>query len=67
MTVLVKRSHRRQGIGSRLVGHLIEGIRDRESDVRVVNVQRDDQGMQSLLTGLGFRRYVSQYEMELQL
>jgi ribosomal protein S18 acetylase RimI-like enzyme len=67
MTVLVKRSERRQGIGRRLVGHLIECIRDRVSDVRVVNVLRDDHGMQSLLTGLGFRRYVSQYEMELQL
>ncbi|NIN70823.1 MAG: GNAT family N-acetyltransferase [Gemmatimonadetes bacterium] len=67
MTLLVKRSERRRGIGRRLVGHLIESIGDRESDVRVVNVQRDDQGTQSLLAGLGFRRYVSQYEMELQL
>jgi len=49
------------------VGHLIESVRERESDVRVVNVQRDDHGTQSLLTGLGFRRYASQYEMELQL
>jgi ribosomal protein S18 acetylase RimI-like enzyme len=67
MTIVVERSHRRQGVGSRLVKHLIEDIRDRVSDVRVVNVQRDDHGMQSLLTGHGFRRYVSQYEMELQL
>ncbi len=66
-TVVVKRSDRRQGIGTLLVRHLIEVIRDRESDVRVVNVQRDDHGMQSLLSGLGFRRYVSQYEMELRL
>ncbi|UCC83547.1 MAG: GNAT family N-acetyltransferase [Gemmatimonadota bacterium] len=67
MTVLVKRSERRQGIGRRLLAHLIESIRDRESDVRVVNVQRDDRGTQTLLAELGFRRYVSQYEMELQL
>ncbi|MGD2217037.1 MAG: GNAT family N-acetyltransferase [Gemmatimonadales bacterium] len=67
MTLLVKRAERRRGIASRLVRHLIEVIRDRESDVRVVNVQRDDDGTQDLLTGLGFRRYVSQYEMELQL
>jgi ribosomal protein S18 acetylase RimI-like enzyme len=67
MTLLVKRSERRQGVGRRLVGHLIESIRDRESDVRVVNVQRDDHGTRSLLAGLGFRCYVSQYEMELQL
>ncbi len=67
MTVVVKRSERRQRIGRRLVTHLIECVRERESDVRVVNVLRDDQGTQRLLAGLGFRRYVSQYEMELQL
>jgi ribosomal protein S18 acetylase RimI-like enzyme len=67
MTVVVKRSDRRQGVGNRLVGHLIESVRNRESDIRIVNVQRDDHGMQSFLSGLGFRRYVSQYEMELQL
>jgi ribosomal protein S18 acetylase RimI-like enzyme len=66
-TVVVKRSDRRQGIAGRLVRHLINSIRDREFDIRVVNVQRGDHGMQALLAGLGFRRYVSQYEMELQL
>lgn len=67
MTLLVRRPERRQGVGSRLLRHLIATIRERESDVRVVNVQRDDHGTQNLLAGLGFRRYVSQYEMELQL
>lgn len=67
MTVVVERSHRRQGIGSYLVWHLVESVRDRESDIRIVNVQRDDSGMQDFLTGLGFRRYVSQYEMECRL
>ncbi|UCC73154.1 MAG: GNAT family N-acetyltransferase [Gemmatimonadota bacterium] len=64
MTVVVRRPYRRQGVGSLLVGHLVERIKDRESSVKLLNVQRDDDGMQTFLTGLGFHRYVSQFEME---
>jgi ribosomal protein S18 acetylase RimI-like enzyme len=64
MTVLVKPPYRRQGVGSLLVKHMTEGIKGRVPVVKLLNVLRSDDGMQSFLAGLGFRRYLSQFEME---
>lgn len=67
MCVAVEREHRRSGIGTSLVRHLGGILRDGPPSSRLVNVQHDDSGMIAFLEGLGFEKFVSQYEMELKI
>jgi len=67
MCIAVDRAYRRKGIGTSLVRHLAGSLRCGAPSVRLVNVQHDDSGMIAFLCGLGFERFVSQYEMELDI
>jgi ribosomal protein S18 acetylase RimI-like enzyme len=63
LTLLVRRSHRRRGIGWALVRHLAAHLPAGVSTVNLLNVDRSDQGMLAFLARLGFRHTIGQYEM----
>ncbi len=63
LTLVVCRSHRRRGIGSALVHHLAARLPAGVSTVKLLNVDRSDEGMLAFLARLGFRRTIDQYEM----
>jgi ribosomal protein S18 acetylase RimI-like enzyme len=67
LNLVVAQEHRRQGIGSHLMCHLLAHLPAVTESVKLVNIQHSDAGMQSLLTSLGFQLYVSQFEMEVAL
>lgn len=67
MCIAVDREHRRTGIGTSLVRHLGGVLGGGPASARLVNVQHDDSGMIAFLEGLGFEKFVSQYEMELEI
>jgi ribosomal protein S18 acetylase RimI-like enzyme len=67
MTLAVKRPHRRRGVGSALVRHLAAHPAIGVPKVRMINVQASDSGMLAFLVGLGFTRWVDQYEMACRL
>jgi ribosomal protein S18 acetylase RimI-like enzyme len=63
MTLVVRRSHRRRGIGSAMVRHLVGHLPAGVSTVKLLNVDRSDGGMLAFLARLGFRHTIGQYEM----
>jgi ribosomal protein S18 acetylase RimI-like enzyme len=63
LSLVVKRSHRRRGIGRSLLGHLARCLPRSIRHLAVLNVDGDDAGMQKFLTSCGFRHLVDQYEM----
>ena len=63
----VKRGYRRRGIASSLVGHLAAHLPQVVPELRFANVDPVDTGMAALLTGLGGRLTVKQFEMSLAL
>ncbi len=67
MAVLVKRAHRRQGIGAALLGELMGTLPPGGRPVRMNNVDPTDEGTRALLHKAGFRRFTAQYEMEFPL
>lgn len=67
MCIAVDREHRRAGIGTALVRHLGSLLEGGPPSARLVNVQHDDSGMITFLEGVGFEKFVSQYEMELEI
>ncbi len=67
MSVVVEREYRRRGVGSSLVRFLGGAIGGVQRRARLVNVQHDDSGMIRFLQRLGFERFVSQYEMEMEI
>lgn len=67
MAVLVKRAHRRQGVGAALLGALMGTLPTGGRPVRVNNVDPSDAGMRGLLQQTGFRKFTAQYEMEFLL
>lgn len=63
MTLVVKRSHRRQGAATALVRGLARAIPDDISCVKLLNVDASDSGMIGFLDHLGFRHLIDQFEM----
>ncbi len=67
MNVTVRRELRRRGLGTRLLTHLLANLPEGVSRVRLVNVSHDDLGALAFLEARGFRKFTSQYEMEMKL
>lgn len=67
MCIAVDRPFRRKGIATKLVKHLVESGISGGTNIKIVNVESTDSGMAEFLRGIGFRHYISQYEMELAL
>jgi ribosomal protein S18 acetylase RimI-like enzyme len=67
VNLVVHRDFRRRGVGSRLLGHLLAHLPPRVQSVKLVNVQGDDRATIGFLEKAGFRRYVQQFEMEMEL
>lgn len=63
ITLIVRRSHRRRGIGTALVQRLVEHLPAGLLEVKLQNVDRSDEGMLTFLERLGFDPWVDQYEM----
>jgi ribosomal protein S18 acetylase RimI-like enzyme len=63
MTLLVRRTHRRRGIGTALVRALVERLPEGLSEIKLQNVDRSDGGMLTFLERLGFDNWIDQYEM----
>ncbi|MCP4660854.1 MAG: GNAT family N-acetyltransferase, partial [bacterium] len=59
--------YRRRGIASALVRQLVEHLPDGVSKVKMINVDRSDEGMLRLLDRLGFQHEIDQYEMSCAL
>ncbi|MCP3978524.1 MAG: GNAT family N-acetyltransferase [bacterium] len=67
LNLVVARHHRRRGVGSSLLRHLLARVPEVSDAVKLVNVPDTDSGMRDLLLGLGFESNVAQFEMELLL
>lgn len=63
MTLVVSRTHRRRGVGSALVQGLVERLPGGLTEVKLLNVDRSDEGMLTFLERLGFDHWIDQYEM----
>jgi ribosomal protein S18 acetylase RimI-like enzyme len=67
MTLAVKPELRGIGVGQALLKHFLAQLPAETSTVKMVNVQKNDRGLQRLLEKAGFERYASQYEMILEV
>jgi len=67
LSLIVKRSYRRRGIGRCLLGHLSRRLPHGVGRLPALNVDGDDVGMQQFLTSCGFELLVDQYEMSKDL
>jgi ribosomal protein S18 acetylase RimI-like enzyme len=63
LTLLVDEKHRRRGIGTTLIRHLAATLPASVSQMRALNVDAEDTGMQVFLQSIGFEHLVDQYEM----
>ena len=63
MTIVVRPSHRRRGVGTALMRNLVRSLPDEVEAVRLLNVDASDRGMAEFLIRLGFEPLVDQYEM----
>jgi ribosomal protein S18 acetylase RimI-like enzyme len=66
MCLAVDKPMRRTGIAAGLLSSLIEIIKDKVPLVKLVNVLHTDDGTIEFLNRMGFEKYTSQYEMELE-
>lgn len=67
MSLVVQRPYRRRGIASALVRRLVAHLPDGVSKVKMINVDRSDEGMLRLLDRLGFQHEIDQYEMSCRI
>lgn len=63
LMLAVARKFRRKGIGSALLEHILDNIPVYTREIKLLNVDDDDQGMNKFLLDSGFQRITSQYEM----
>jgi ribosomal protein S18 acetylase RimI-like enzyme len=64
MTLVVRPSRRRQGIGAALLRGLVDALPADQELVKLLNVDGTDQGMRAFLEAQGFDHLVDQFEME---
>ncbi len=64
MTLAVKKDYRRKGVAKSLLVHFVRQLKRGQKMVKLLNVDHSDAGMLAFLEGAGFKRYISQYEME---
>lgn len=64
MTVVVRPSHRRNGLASALVRCLVERLPSDLELIKLLNVDSVDSGMHGFLDALGFHHLVDQFEMD---
>jgi ribosomal protein S18 acetylase RimI-like enzyme len=67
MILVVKREYRRKGVASRLLAQALKYMPQKNTEVKLLNVDHSDMGMIRFLEKAGFQIYVQQYEMELIL
>jgi len=67
MSLIVQRSHRRRGIATALLNHLLDNLPGDVNTVKLTNVQKTDHQMITALTHMGFTHWIDQYEMSLPL
>ncbi|MCK4571213.1 GNAT family N-acetyltransferase [Candidatus Bipolaricaulota bacterium] len=63
LSLLVKRSHRRRGVGKSLLQYLATTLPDTVSKLPALNVDGEDRGMQAFFEAVGFSHLIDQYEM----
>ena len=63
LSLLVKRSYRRHGIGRALLRHLAGTLPDSVTKLAALNVDGQDAGMQAFFEAAGFTHLIDQYEM----
>ena len=63
LSLLVKRSHRRRGVGQSLIRHLGTMMPEATTKLAALNVDGQDTGMQAFLEAVGFSHLIDQYEM----
>lgn len=66
MCLAVDKPIRRSGIATELLSSLIEKIQDKVPLIKLVNVLHTDDGTIQFISRMGFEKYTSQYEMELE-
>jgi len=64
MSLVVKQSFRRRGVGTRLLEHFAKEIVPGLKQVKLLNVDHSDTGMREFLETIGFQSSVRQYEMK---
>ena len=67
LSLLVKHSHRRRGVGRTLLQHLAATMPDAATKLPALNVDRQDLGTQAFLEAVGFSHLIDQYEMSRSL
>ena len=63
LTLLVDGAHRRCGVGTALIRHLVKRLPESITRLTALNVDGEDAGTQSFFESLGFTHLVDQYEM----
>ncbi|UCF78428.1 MAG: GNAT family N-acetyltransferase [Candidatus Eiseniibacteriota bacterium] len=67
MCLAVRRDFRRRGVATELLRHLLDGLTETASAVKLVNVERSDAAMLSFAEKVGFKLFARQFEMSLEL
>jgi len=67
LSLLVKHSHRRRGVGKALLKHLASSMPETVSKLPALNVDGEDKGMQAFFEAVGFTYLIDQYEMSRDL
>ena len=67
LSLLVKRSHRRRGVGRALLTHLGSSMPKSVTKLPALNVDGEDKGMQAFFEAAGFTHLIDQYEMSRDL
>ena len=67
LSLLVKPSHRRRGVGTALLRHVAAIMPENATRVAALNVDGGDAGMQAFFSAAGFDHLVDQYEMSLDV
>jgi len=63
LSLLVRQSHRRRGVGQSLIRRLATMMPERITKLTALNVDGQDTGMQTFFDALGFKHLIDQYEM----
>jgi len=63
MSLVVRRDHRREGIATSLLTHLLARLDSAIGTVRLTNIDRSDEIMTAFFGNRGFRVFTTQYEM----